>query len=490
MASQHKYKIMPVVGKGLGMIATTNIERGTRVLAEKAMISWVQSLESDDQKAESFGTALAGRVSSLNQEQRKQFFALANVHVKLTGEETNEERCAGIARTNAAFMSLRDGGVAKRGIFPVAARINHSCNPNCHATWNDNIGKLTVHAMSDICEGQEITVSYISTPEERDRRQGILGRVYGFTCTCDFCTLPKDKGADRDYILREWRKLHDKLKEKEANMTETDPEEYLALVYKIIDMFAQTGITDDNLAKAFGAAYMVASYHGDEARASVFAERTRENLFYIAGPDHLDTIKYKKLAKDPAKDPGFGVTTTWATTAAAPNPMAGDHETWLWRGANLALNGPQAPPAAPTNYNQSAVADFRDPVHFPAFDALPDKHCVDPAGFYFNHQSSDGLPMHKVSAHWCLLAEVMEVNLTAGADLIVMDKDGLLVRVLFTTDDGGLGFGPQLVPGNTIAILYPIKADDPGNRPLIVQSTLRTVRVCQHTQKVKPWDVQ
>ena len=34
-----------------------------------------------------------------------------------------------------------------------ASRINHSCLSNSHYSWNDNIRRLTVHAVKDISKG-------------------------------------------------------------------------------------------------------------------------------------------------------------------------------------------------------------------------------------------------------------------------------------------------------------------------------------------------
>ena len=41
-------------------------------------------------------------------------------------------------------------------------RPNHSCLPNAHHRWNENIGVVTVHVVKDIALGEEIVITYIS----------------------------------------------------------------------------------------------------------------------------------------------------------------------------------------------------------------------------------------------------------------------------------------------------------------------------------------
>ena len=35
------------------------------------------------------------------------------------------------------------------------------CAPNCHAEWNGELGRETVHALADIPAGQELTICYL-----------------------------------------------------------------------------------------------------------------------------------------------------------------------------------------------------------------------------------------------------------------------------------------------------------------------------------------
>ena len=41
-----------------------------------------------------------------------------------------------------------------------ASRINHSCAPNAHYSWNDDIKRETVHTVRDIAKNEKVTISY------------------------------------------------------------------------------------------------------------------------------------------------------------------------------------------------------------------------------------------------------------------------------------------------------------------------------------------
>jgi hypothetical protein len=76
-------------------------------------------------------------------------------------------------------MEMNNGAA----VFPHAARFNHSCNPNACFTWNATIGKETIHAMSDIQPGEEITLSYCDMMHVKH---------YGFVCDCRACAEDED----------------------------------------------------------------------------------------------------------------------------------------------------------------------------------------------------------------------------------------------------------------------------------------------------------
>lgn len=74
-------------------------------------------------------------------------------------------------------------------LYEQASRFNHSCNPNCMYTLNDNDDSITIRAITSINAGDELTVSYLGIFlwSGRDVRRAKLQRDKYFTCHCSRC---------------------------------------------------------------------------------------------------------------------------------------------------------------------------------------------------------------------------------------------------------------------------------------------------------------
>jgi hypothetical protein len=85
----------------------------------------------------------------------------------------------------------------RAGIFPIAARFNHSCVPNIAQTWNGSKGMLTLHSVCKIDAGEEMCEGYISLTDDRKTRQEKLA-AYGFVCSCEACDARSEAGRIRE----------------------------------------------------------------------------------------------------------------------------------------------------------------------------------------------------------------------------------------------------------------------------------------------------
>ncbi|KAF4626593.1 hypothetical protein G7Y89_g11560 [Cudoniella acicularis] len=143
-------KIAPVSNKGLGLAATARISKGTRILAEPPLLTYPLStlLNSPALLAEKLIAMHISTLSlSLNQQR-----SLLSLHNNFPSTPFS-----GILKTNGLPTKEGEGG-----IFITANRINHACIPDIHHCWNSLTEKLTVHAIRDIEEGEEITISYFT----------------------------------------------------------------------------------------------------------------------------------------------------------------------------------------------------------------------------------------------------------------------------------------------------------------------------------------
>ncbi|XP_072026127.1 protein-lysine N-trimethyltransferase SMYD5-like [Amphiura filiformis] len=84
------------------------------------------------------------------------------------------------------------------GLYSLQSCCNHSCVANAEVRFNDGNSTLTVVALRDIEEGQEICINYLdecTRESSRHSRQKFLRENYLFECDCDKC---KDQCDDPD----------------------------------------------------------------------------------------------------------------------------------------------------------------------------------------------------------------------------------------------------------------------------------------------------
>lgn len=83
-----------------------------------------------------------------------------------------------------------EGVVVGSCLDPLAALMNHSCEPNAAFFFEHR--ELRVRSTRSIAPGEELTISYINETDSFDYRQEQLSSKYFFTCTCTKCR----KGAE------------------------------------------------------------------------------------------------------------------------------------------------------------------------------------------------------------------------------------------------------------------------------------------------------
>ena len=170
--------MLPIDGKGHGCLATRDIEKGERIFAEPPLL-----------KQGPGEPPLNAAIEALSSEGRKKFFALTQNDLRWGTKPSPR----GIFATNAHPCHAYN--LLHRGIFLTVARFNHACDSNAVYRWNDTLGMLTVHAQRAIANGCEICVCYSFDGMMREQRQRHLSNLFGFTCTCDKCSL---RGAALD----------------------------------------------------------------------------------------------------------------------------------------------------------------------------------------------------------------------------------------------------------------------------------------------------
>ena len=252
------YAIRPIPGKGQGLIATSKIHKGTRILSEVPLFK----VPGDELDLKVVNDHVIRALRSLNKDGQRAFLALHNAYEKCPSP------FLGIARTNVLPLGseAREGG-----LFLEASRINHSCRHNAQNTWNANIGQLTIHALRDIEVGQEITIAYLDRKMGRAERRLHLKEKFFFDCACELCMLPPAQREESDLRLSKIQFIDDCLNDTDSGASGYD--EGLYLVRTILRLLEEEGVWDASVPRAYYDAFQIATANRDDARAKVFAER-------------------------------------------------------------------------------------------------------------------------------------------------------------------------------------------------------------------------
>ncbi|RMZ79322.1 hypothetical protein DV737_g3454, partial [Chaetothyriales sp. CBS 132003] len=116
-------------------------------------------------------------------------------------------------------LTLTDAFLEPLGIAldPVAALLNHSCDPNCVIRFDADminsdkskskstpiLGSISIDVVQPIREGDELTISYIDNTQPRAHRQADLAARYFFTCACSRCSRGSKTPFDRLLVSAE-----------------------------------------------------------------------------------------------------------------------------------------------------------------------------------------------------------------------------------------------------------------------------------------------
>ena len=113
-------------------------------------------------------------------------------------------------------------------LAPGTALLNHSCVPNCQIEArivpgggdgdDETCGglRVTLVALRDVAEGEEITTAYVPSNQRYFRRRRELRRRYGFACDCPRCALEASKTSNApppNLKVIDWLRLADQAQE-------------------------------------------------------------------------------------------------------------------------------------------------------------------------------------------------------------------------------------------------------------------------------------
>ncbi|KAL8821270.1 MAG: hypothetical protein Q9223_000643 [Gallowayella weberi] len=254
--SEPLYEVKETANKGLGVFATRDIPRGTRIMCDCPLIhvdhlakpfvpTLVRKLPAEDQAkfTSLFGYWPPGQKA----EAERDFRRLSLNDTKLVSME-DQLKIIAVFRYNG---HRTDSGVA---VCYHVGRLNHSCLPNAYHTWNNVIDRATVHAVQDIAKGEEILTTYLPAALPRAQRQSQLLERWGFRCQCPACDSSSafGKASDRRRKrLQELNQLTESYNKQLANpRVKAHHAKALAVAIERVELLLEEGIHDMDLKEA------------------------------------------------------------------------------------------------------------------------------------------------------------------------------------------------------------------------------------------------
>ncbi|KAM0275097.1 hypothetical protein ACHAQH_007577 [Verticillium albo-atrum] len=438
------YIIKGTPAKNKGAFAARNIPKGTRILAEKPLLT--QELPTDTLNRQArYKTGLEWidrlreKVDALTPAQLEIF---NSIHHPCPDDED-------LGLMAMCLMQLDGSPKHEAGIFPEALKFNHSCLPNTNITWNEKIKRMTISALRDIPEGEEITIvgsadSNMCSPRAEiydggDERRAFVRTRLGIDCACDLCSLPEGEGAPLEKLLfdiwqlkqasGEGKPAHEQITGKDA----AEILENLHRKYNMILLIDFAGINDVSVWYTYVEAFViVAKLDVDRVRAGIFIQRAVTLAAEVRGYDHSSHIELLPLAYRFPPDRLHG--------AEPPGGLdSGKLEAWLWK-----LEPTVFPPA-------QKLVNIRTSDFFPSFEQLP----------WALGGESEAQRIAKrlaVRKHWMLIGEVVEVDFsshTTRASMVIEDKAGQELPLEFHVEHADQGLGSEkLCVGWTVVVMY------------------------------------
>jgi hypothetical protein len=309
------YVLQPIPGKGKGLIATRAIRPGELILSEPPLFT-TASLSNPA----TFEKDLGAIVKGLSKDGQRAFLSLHN-------NNPGANPFSNIVRSNGYPLGPNSEVGA---IFPLVARLNHSCRPNAQHAWNEAKGIEVVHAVRDIQEGEELTLSYLAGGASTER-QSRLKEYFGFDCTCEACSLPAAELKASDTRLQRAQKLDEAIGD--PRRVRHLPERALTDCKALLDVYQDEAIFDLRLPRLYYDAFQITAMHADAARASVFAKASADARAVCEGEDSEEVKSMRELQAKPAGFDNWAATKKWASNVKDVPKNSGDQafEKWLWK---------------------------------------------------------------------------------------------------------------------------------------------------------------
>ncbi|KAJ7188725.1 hypothetical protein C8R46DRAFT_1205863 [Mycena filopes] len=205
------FRLVPVAGKGSGLVSTRALQLGDLVINERplfvcargvpvqafAHLSHAQYLQHAMDQLEKYCEV---GIQRMRPEDKESFMALVNSH-----KEDGSGPIVGRVRTNGLWLAgLRPGVEDETNEYSSVCGLKLtrnliSCSPNCAPRFDMASFSYRLYALRDIADGEELTFQYTDVRQPAAQRNAGL-QPYDFGCDCAACKDAPASDARRKKI--------------------------------------------------------------------------------------------------------------------------------------------------------------------------------------------------------------------------------------------------------------------------------------------------
>ena len=284
------FELRKTADRGFGLFATSFIKRGTLIICEEPLLQitgtdvhnvWGPYQVLDEAKKAVYDDLHSYACPSLNLEEASRLF-LVDPNDNSLDRDDIEKCVAEHVRVMRIFASNnflhQQSGLT---VYGTASRLNHSCVPNVHHSYNPTLKSLTVHAVRDIFPEEELLTTYLGGQAmytTRAQRAEHLGTNYGFTCHCPACA---DGTGRSDHIRQLMNNIAWGLTQfnqgapKNNNFIPDNPATALLQAEDLISLMLTEGIVTIELTKAYRSASTYALQSGNFDKSVEYAHNEK-----------------------------------------------------------------------------------------------------------------------------------------------------------------------------------------------------------------------
>jgi hypothetical protein len=280
------FELRKTPDKGFGLFATASIPLGELITCEEPLLRitgeavhsvWGAYCRLNDAQKLAFDSLHGYQAENLDFEKAARTM-LIDRNDESMDEDDIEELVTESVRVMKIF-SVNNFNLPPHdlAVFATFSRLNHSCVPNAHHSYNPILKRTTVFAVKDIAPGEELCITYLGGRGHywtRPQRIELLRSNYGFTCKCSACSDRTGVSNSRREQMASIAWGLEEFKNRTKQMNQYIPANRLDAFKQaedLISVMLEEGVVTIELSKAYHEASMHALALKDYSKALEYA---------------------------------------------------------------------------------------------------------------------------------------------------------------------------------------------------------------------------